>query len=50
MLLFKEGFIVLVSHPDTNPAGQGLTSVNFSIKKLSGSEGTLVAKGSCEGA
>ena len=50
MLLFNEGFIVLVSHPDTNPAGQGLTSVNFSITKLSdGSEGTLVVKRSCEG-
>ena len=35
MLLFYEGFIVLVSHPDTNPADQGLTSVNFSITKLS---------------
>ena len=29
------GFIVLVSHPNTNPARQGLTSVNFSITKLS---------------
>ena len=25
----------LVTHPDTNPAGDGLTLVNFSIKKLS---------------
>ena len=32
----------LVTHPDTNPAGEGLTLVNFSITKLSdGSEGTL---------
>ena len=35
MLLFYQGFIVLVSHPDTNPAEQSLTSVNFSIAKLS---------------
>ena len=35
MLLFDEGFIVLVSHPDTNPAGQRSTSVNFIITKLS---------------
>ena len=35
MLLFYESYIVLVSHPDTNPAGQALTSVNFSITKLS---------------
>ena len=35
MLLFYEGCIVLVSHPDTNPAGKGLTSVNFGITKLS---------------
>ena len=35
MLLFYEGYIVLVSHPDSNSAEQGLTSVNFSITKLS---------------
>ena len=35
MLLFYEGYIVLVSHPNTNPTGQGLTSVNFGITKLS---------------
>ena len=35
MLLFYEGYIVLVSHLNTNPAGQGLTSVNFGITKLS---------------
>ena len=34
--------IILVSHPNTNPAEQGLTSVNFGISKLSDcSEGTL---------
>ena len=42
MLLFYEGYIILVSHPNTNPAEQGLTSVNFGITKLSdASEGTL---------
>ena len=35
MLLFYEGFIVLVSHPDTNPFRKRLTSVNFSITKPS---------------
>ena len=35
MLLFYEGYIVLVSHPDSNPAEQDLTSVEFSITKLS---------------
>ena len=35
MLLFYEGYIVLVSHPDSNPAEQDLTSVKFSITKLS---------------
>ena len=35
MLLFYEGYIVLVSHPNTNPAGLGLTSVNCGITKLS---------------
>ena len=35
MLLFYEGYIVLVSHPNTNPAGWGKTSVNFGITKLS---------------
>ena len=35
MLLFFEGYIILVSHPNTNPAQQGLTSVNFGITKLS---------------
>ena len=42
MLLFYEGYIILVSHPNTNPTQQTLTSVNFGITKLSdGSEGTL---------
>ena len=52
MLLFYDGYIGLVSHPDTNPAGQDLTSVNFGITKLSDAqEGTLklVGKRSCEG-
>ena len=35
MRLFYEGYLVLVSHPNTNPAGQALTSVNFGITKLS---------------
>ena len=35
MLVSYEGFIVLVSHPDTNPARKDLTSVNFSITKPS---------------
>ena len=35
LLFFYEGFIVLVSHPNTNPAEQGLTLVKFSITKLS---------------
>ena len=35
MLLFYEEYIVLVSHPNTNLAGLGLTSVNFGITKLS---------------
>ena len=35
MLLFYEGYIVLVSHPNTNPAEQGKTSVNFGVTKLS---------------
>ena len=35
MLLFYEGYIILVSHPNTNPAQQSLTSVNFGITKLS---------------
>ena len=35
MLLFYDGYIVLVSHPNTNPAGQKrLTSVKFGITKL----------------
>ena len=39
---FYEEYIILVTHPNTNPAQQGLTSVNFGITKLSdGSEGTL---------
>ena len=38
MLLFYEGYIVLVSHPNTNPAEQGVTSVNFGITKLSHSQ------------
>ena len=33
--LFYEGYIVVVSHPNTNPAGRGLTSMNFGITKLS---------------
>ena len=35
MLLFCEEYIVLVSHQNTNSAGQGLTSVIFGITKLS---------------
>ena len=35
MFLFHEGYIVLVSHPNTNPARQGLISVYFGITKLS---------------
>ena len=35
VLLFYEWYIVLVSHPNTNPAGQRVTSVNFGITKLS---------------
>ena len=35
MLLFYEEYIILASHPDTNPAQLGLTSVNFGITKLS---------------
>ena len=35
MLLFYAGYIILVSHPNTNPAKQGLTSVKFGITKLS---------------
>ena len=35
MLLFYEGYIILVSHPNTNPTQQSLTSVNFGITKLS---------------
>ena len=35
MLLFYEGYIILVSHPNTNPTQEGLTSVNFGITKLS---------------
>ena len=39
---FTKAYMFLVTHPDTNPAGEGLTLVNFSITKLSdGSEGTL---------
>ena len=42
MLLFYERFIGLVSHPNTKPTEQGLTSVNFGITKLpDGSAGTL---------
>ena len=40
MLLFHEGYVVLVSHPNTNPAEQGLTSVNFGITKLSDAQRT----------
>ena len=35
MLLFYEGYIILVSYPDTNLAGEGLTSLKFGITKLS---------------
>ena len=35
MLLFYEGYIVLVSHPNTYPAGERLTLVNFGITNLS---------------
>ena len=35
MFLFYEEYIVLVSHPNTNPAGQRITSVNFGITKPS---------------
>ena len=35
MLLFTKAYMFLVTHPDTNPAGEGLTLVNFSITKLS---------------
>ena len=35
MILFYEGYIILVSHPNTNPAQQSLTSMNFGITKLS---------------
>ena len=45
MLLFYEGYIVLVSHPNTNPAEQGLTSVNFDIT----CPFKLVVERSCEG-
>ena len=44
---FTKAYMFLVTHPDTNLAGEGLTLVNFSITKLSdGSEGTrkLVVK------
>ena len=52
MRLFYEGYLVLVSHPNTNPAGQ---AINFSelwyYKAVRCSEGTLklVVKRSCEG-
>ena len=44
---FMRGILFLVSHPNTNPAEQGLTSVN----SVRCSEGTLklVVKRSCEG-
>ena len=32
---FTKAYMFLVTHPDTNPAGEGLTLVNFSITKLS---------------
>ena len=35
LLLFTRGLLSLVSHPNTKPAQQGLTSVKFSITKLS---------------
>ena len=53
ILLFYEGYIVLISHPNTNPAGP--LGVNFSelwyYKAVRCSEGTLklVVKRSCEG-
>ena len=34
MLLFYDGYIVVVSHPDSNPAGEGLTSVNFRVRSI----------------
>ena len=46
MLLFYEGYIILVSHPNTNPAQQGLTSVNFGITKLSDAQRARL-KGLC---
>ena len=51
MLLFYEGYIVLVSHPNTTPLDRG---INFSelwyYKAVRCSEGTLklVVKRSCE--
>ena len=39
---FTKGYMFLVTHPDTKPAGQGLTLVNFSnYKAVRCSEGTL---------
>ena len=32
---FTKAYMFLVAHPDTNPAREGLTLVNFSITKLS---------------
>ena len=42
MLLFYEGCIVLVSHPNTNPAEQRLPSVNFGVTKLSDAQRALL--------
>ena len=51
MLLFNEGYIVLVSHPDTNPAVQSNFSELWYYKSVRCSEGMLklVVKRSCEG-
>ena len=40
MLLFYEGYSILVSHPNTNPAQQSLTSLRY-YKAVRCSEGTL---------
>ena len=45
MLLFYERYVVLVSHPNTNPTKQGLTSVKFDITYPL----KLVVKRGCEG-
>ena len=35
LICFTKGYLFLVTRPDTNPAGKGLTLVNVSITKLS---------------